>query len=153
MTPPRLVLIEPENPENFGRIIRLCAALGAELHVVEPCGFPFDEKRIRRGALDYIEHVRLVRHTSWPAFMTARGNGRLLLATTHASHSLYRTEFAEGDWILLGRESAGAPEDVHRAADLRFRIPMQPGLRSLNLSLAAAMVLGEAVRQSALDAE
>ncbi|MFO1243427.1 MAG: tRNA (cytidine(34)-2'-O)-methyltransferase [Rickettsiales bacterium] len=143
----KIVLFEPDNPQNFGRIIRLCACIGASLHVIEPAGFPLDDARIRRGSLDYIDHLTLVKYTSWKDFLNRKTAGRILLLSTKASESLYKTRFSPDDWLLFGRETSGVPDHVHAESDLRVRIPMQNGLRSLNLSLAASMVLSEATRQ------
>lgn len=143
----KIVLYEPDNPQNFGRIIRLCACMGANLHVIEPAGFPLDDARIRRGSLDYIDHLSLVKYTSWNDFLTRRKIGRIVLLSTKASQSLYEMKFQPEDWLLFGRETAGVPDEIHQQSDLRVRIPMQPGLRSLNLSLATSMVLSEATRQ------
>lgn len=143
----KIVLYEPDNPQNFGRIIRLCACMGANLHVIEPAGFPLDDARIRRGSLDYIDHLNLTKYTSWQDFLAKRKAGRIVLFSTKASQSLYEMKFQPEDWLLFGRETAGVPEEIHNQSDLRVRVPMQPGLRSLNLSLAASMVLSEATRQ------
>ncbi len=144
----RLVLYQPDIPQNLGSILRLCACFDTELHIIEPCGFAFDDKRIRRSGMDYIEHVRYVTHDSWEKFLAKRRTGRLILLTTRAGDSLYGAAFQPDDWLLFGRESAGAPEDVHNAADLRIRIPMKEGIRSLNVALSAAIALSEAVRQT-----
>lgn len=148
----KLVLFEPDNPENFGRIIRLCVCFGAEMHIIEPAGFPLDDKRIRKGSLDYGEQFTMVKHTSWKAFLAAKDTGRLILATTKGAASLYETPFQPDDWLIFGRESSGVPEEVHQTVNARIKIPMQSSARSLNLSLATAIVLSEAVRQSCLTA-
>lgn len=145
--PLKIVLFEPDNPQNFGRIIRLCACMGASLHVIEPAGFPLDDARIRRGSLDYIDHLTLRKYTSWRDFLSRKGSGRVVLLSTKASQSLYDMAFDPEDWLLFGRETSGVPEEIHQQSDLRVRVPMQEGLRSLNISLAASMVLSEAVRQ------
>lgn len=147
----KLVLFEPDNPQNFGRIIRLCVCFGAELHVIQPAGFPLDDKRIRRGSLDYGEQLTMVKHTSWQMFIKTKGHGRLVLATTKGAASLYETRFQKEDWLIFGCESSGVPAEVHQTVDARIRIPMQSAARSLNLSLAAAIVLSEAVRQNIAD--
>jgi tRNA (cytidine/uridine-2'-O-)-methyltransferase len=144
----RLALFEPDIPQNLGAFIRLSAGLGVPLDVIEPCGFPVDDKRIRRAAMDYYDLATLVRHVSWAAFCRDRPPGRLVLLTTTGAERLPEAVFRPDDILLMGRESAGVPENVHAAADLRVRIPLQAGARSLNVALAAAMVLSEALRQT-----
>jgi tRNA (cytidine/uridine-2'-O-)-methyltransferase len=144
----RLALYEPDIPQNLGAFIRLSACLGAPLDVIEPCGFPVDDKRIRRAAMDYYDLANVTRHASWSAFQRDRMPGRLVLLTTAGTTRFPDVDFRSGDTLLLGRESAGVPVEVHQAADLRLRIPLQKSLRSLNVALAAAMVLGEALRQT-----
>src|SRR5262245_26807310 len=141
----RLALYEPDIPQNLGAFIRLAACLGTPLDLIEPCGFPVDDKRMRRVAMDYYERARLVRHASWTAFRHDREAGRLVLLTTSGDQRFPDIVFRADDTLLFGRESAGVPADVHAAADLRLRIPMAPGLRSINIALTAAMVLGEAL--------
>ena len=149
----RLALFQPDIPQNLGAFIRLAAGLGVPLDIIEPCGFPVDDKRIRRAAMDYYDLATIVRHASWAAFRHAhrerRPPGRLVLLTTAGSSTFPDVAFQAGDTLLLGRESAGVPADVHDAADLRLRIPLHPGARSLNVALAAAMVLSEGLRQTA----
>lgn len=144
----RLALYQPDIPQNLGAFIRLAACLGTPLDIIEPCGFPVDDRRIRRAAMDYVDLARIRRHASWEAFRRDRGAGRLVLLTTTGADRLTDARFRPDDTLLLGRESAGAPADVHEAADLRVRVPMQGGARSLNVALAAAMVLSEALRQT-----
>lgn len=144
----RLALFEPDIPQNLGAFIRLSAGLGVALDVIEPCGFPLDDRRIRRAALDYYDLATIVRHSSWGAFCRNRPAGRLVLLTTAAATRLPKAAFQPGDTLLLGRESAGVPPEVHEAADLSIRVPLQSGARSLNVALAAAMVLSEALRQT-----
>jgi tRNA (cytidine/uridine-2'-O-)-methyltransferase len=144
----RLALYEPDIPQNVGGFIRLAACLGTPLDIIEPCGFPVDDKRIRRAAMDYYDLARIHRHASWAAFRRDRPPGRLVLLTTTAATVLPNARFRTDDILLLGRESAGVPAEVHDAADLRVRVPMQEGARSLNVALAAAMVLSEALRQT-----
>lgn len=144
----RLALFEPDIPQNLGAFIRLSAGLGVPLDVIEPCGFPVDDRRIRRAAMDYYDLATLVRHVSWAAFCRDRPPGRLVLLTTTGAERLPEAVFRPDDILLMGRESAGVPENVHAAADLRVRIPLQAGARSLNVALAAAMVLSEALRQT-----
>jgi tRNA (cytidine/uridine-2'-O-)-methyltransferase len=144
----RLALYQPDIPQNLGAFIRLAACLGTPLDVIEPCGFPVDDKRIRRAAMDYVDLARLSRHASWEAFRRDRAPGRLVLLTTAGATRLPEARFQPDDILLLGRESAGAPAEVHEAADLRVRVPIRKGLRSLNVATAAALVLGEALRQT-----
>jgi len=144
----RLALYEPDIPQNLGAFIRLAACLGTALDIIEPCGFPVDDRRIRRAAMDYVDLARVRRHASWTAFCRDRAPGRLVLLTTTGATSLPQARFEPDDILLVGRESAGVPPDVHEAANLRVRVPMQKGARSLNVALAASMVLSEALRQT-----
>ncbi len=153
----RLVIFEPDIPQNTGALLRLGACLGIPVDIVEPCGFLFDDKRLRRAGMDYLEAVEMVRHSSWSAYRNAARNappgrppGRLLLLTTRGATHYTDFAFRPDDNILLGRESAGVPEAVHAEADARLLIPMADGIRSLNVALAAAMVLSEALRQTGL---
>ena len=145
----RLALYQPDIPQNTGAILRLAACFGMPVDLIEPCGFVFDDRRLRRAGMDYLEHVDLQRHRSWEAYLAARAGqpGRLILLTTKAAVPHVECRFEATDSLLLGRESAGVPEDVHAAADLRLRVPLRPGLRSLNVAMAAAIVAGEAMRQ------
>jgi tRNA (cytidine/uridine-2'-O-)-methyltransferase len=142
----RIALFEPDIPQNAAALIRLAACLGVPIDVVEPCGFLFSDAGFRRVGLDYVDLAEIVRHASWDAFRTTLP-GRMVLLTTKANLAHTALAFAPSDTILLGRESAGVPEFVHEAADARVRIPLKPGLRSLNVAQAGAMVLGEALRQ------
>lgn len=144
----RLALFEPDIPQNLGAFIRLSACLAVPLHVIEPCGFPVDDKRIRRASMDYYDLATVVRHASWAAFRRERPPGRLVLLTTRGAETFPAVAFRPDDILLLGRESAGVPDEVHDAADLRLRIPLQGGARSLNVALAAAVVVSEALRQT-----
>jgi tRNA (cytidine/uridine-2'-O-)-methyltransferase len=143
----RLALFEPDIPQNCGTILRLAACLGVAVDIIEPCGFLWDDKRLRRAGMDYLAGAEILRHESWKDFEGQR-RGRLLLLTTKGEGSHLDIAFETDDILLLGRESAGVPDCVHEAATHRLRIPMRPGLRSLNVALAAAMVLGEALRQT-----
>jgi tRNA (cytidine/uridine-2'-O-)-methyltransferase len=145
----RLALYEPDIPQNLGAFIRLSACLGVALDIIEPCGFPVDDKRIRRVSMDYYDRATIMRHSSWSAFQRDRPPGRLVLLTTKGGARFPDVAFKSDDALLCGRESAGVPADVHDAAGLSLRIPLQAGLRSLNVALAAAMVLAEALRQTA----
>ncbi len=146
----RLALFEPDIPQNAGAMLRLAACLGLPVDVIEPCGFVFADKRLRRAGMDYLDRAALRRHVSWPAFLAARdqGAGRLVLLTTRAETPYVAFRFHADDVLLVGRESAGVPEAVHGAADARVHVPMAAGTRSLNVAVAAAMVLGEALRQT-----
>ncbi|HXD46051.1 MAG TPA: tRNA (cytidine(34)-2'-O)-methyltransferase [Pseudolabrys sp.] len=146
----RIALYEPDIPQNTGTILRLAACLGIEAHIVEPAGFPVTDRAFRRAGMDYLDQVTIVRHASFAAFETWRRGAelRLVLMTTAAEGSYLDHAFTAADIVLFGRESAGVPEAVHRAADVRLRIPIQAGLRSLNVAMAAAMVAGEALRQT-----
>jgi tRNA (cytidine/uridine-2'-O-)-methyltransferase len=140
----RLALYQPDIAQNAASLIRLGACLGVAVDIIEPCGFLFSEKGFRRAGMDYLELASVTRHNSWSAFRPA---GRLVLLTTRATLSYTGFAFAPDDVILLGRESAGAPDEVHAAAHARLRIPMRAETRSINVAQAAAMVLGEALRQ------
>ncbi|RAU23957.1 rRNA methyltransferase [Paramagnetospirillum kuznetsovii] len=145
----RLALYQPDIPQNAGTLLRLSACLGVAVDIIEPCGFVLDERKVRRAGMDYIEHASYVRHSSWEAFarsLAAQGR-RLILLTTQGEHRHDRFPFAPGDTIMVGRESAGVPPEVARAAHARIRIPMRTGPRSLNVALAAAIATGEALRR------
>jgi tRNA (cytidine/uridine-2'-O-)-methyltransferase len=146
----RLALFEPDIPQNAGALLRLGACLGVAVDIIEPCGFLLDDRRLRRSGMDYLAAVELARHASWARFLASRGPGRLVLLTTRGDMSYHRFAFRADDTLLLGRESAGVPEEVHAIADARIRIPLRPALRSLNVALAAAVVLSEALRQTEL---
>jgi tRNA (cytidine/uridine-2'-O-)-methyltransferase len=143
----RLALYEPDIAPNAGSLIRLGACLGVPIDIIEPCGFLLSEARFRRAGMDYLEKADMTRHASWAAFRQTR-TGRLILLTAKASDPYTGFTFADGDTLMLGRESAGVPDAVHEAADARLCIPMRPGLRSINVAQAGAMVLGEALRQT-----
>ena len=145
-----LVLYQPDIPQNTGTMLRLCACLGVEVHVIEPTGFDLSDRALRRAGMDYLAQLRPIRHLSWDKFVAWRAEAgrRLVLATTKAALPYADFAFADGDLILMGRESAGVPETVHAAADARLTIPMVAGMRSLNVATAAAMILGEALRQT-----
>ena len=144
----RLALYEPDIPQNAGALLRLGACLGIAVDIIEPCGFLWSDRHLKRAGMDYLAQVEVTRHESWARFLAARPRGRLLLLTTHGDVPYHRFAFRADDTLLLGRESAGAPEAVHRAADARLRVPMLRGRRSLNVALAAALVLGEGLRQT-----
>jgi tRNA (cytidine/uridine-2'-O-)-methyltransferase len=146
----RIALFQPDIPQNTGTILRLCACLDAEAHIIEPAGFPITDRNFRRAGMDYLDGVRLVRHQSWRTFEQWRhdAGARLLLLTTAGEQCYLEHRYRTDDVLLLGRESAGAPPEVHVAADARLVIPMARNLRSLNVAMAAAIVLGEALRQT-----
>ena len=145
----RIALFEPDIPQNTGTILRLAACLGIEAHIIEPAGFPSSERAFRRAGMDYLDRVDLVRDASWQAFESWRHDkgARLILFTTRASLCYLDHAFGRDDILLFGRESSGVPEQAHGAADARLLIPMREGLRSLNVAMAAAMAVGEALRQ------
>lgn len=145
----RLALYQPDIAPNVGAVLRLGACLGVPVHVIEPCGFPFSPHAWRRSAMDYAGLAELQRHDSWPAFLAGRPPGRLVAMTTGGAASLWDFAFRPGDTLLMGRESAGLPGEVHAAADARLVIPLQPGARSLNMAMAAAIAVAEAGRQMA----
>lgn len=144
----RLALFQPAIPQNVGACIRLSACFGVELNIIEPTGFAFDDRAMKRAALDYgpLSHMR--RHADWDAFQRDRGAGRLVLFTTRGAVSLPDFVFHPDDVLLFGREDAGAPDHVHEAADARVVIPLRPEARSLNLSVSAGIALFEALRQT-----
>jgi tRNA (cytidine/uridine-2'-O-)-methyltransferase len=146
----RIALYEPDIPQNTGTILRLAACLGLAAHIIEPAGFPVSDRAFRRAGLDYLDQVTIERHPSFPAFEAWReaAGVRLVLLTTGAATSYLEHAFQSDDILLFGRESAGVPEAVHRAAQARLCIPMRPGLRSLNVAVAVAMAVGEALRQT-----
>jgi tRNA (cytidine/uridine-2'-O-)-methyltransferase len=148
----RIALYEPDIPQNTGTILRLCACLGIEAHIIGPAGFPTTDRAFRRAGMDYLDVVAIVRHRSWLDFESWRRGERhrLVLFTTTASRSYLDYHYRANDVLLLGRESAGVPEEVHTAADARLLIPMRPGRRSLNVAVAAAMAAGEMLRQTRL---
>jgi tRNA (cytidine/uridine-2'-O-)-methyltransferase len=143
----RLALYEPDIPQNTGAILRLGACLGVAVDIIEPCGFVLDDRRLRRAGMDYLDLAAMTRHVSWDAFL-GDNRGRLVLLTTRAEDNLPGFRFRAGDTILLGRESAGVPQSVHEAADARVAVPMTEGARSLNVALAAALALGQALGQT-----
>jgi tRNA (cytidine/uridine-2'-O-)-methyltransferase len=143
----RIALYEPEIAGNVGAVLRLGACLGIAVDLIEPMGFVWDDTRVRRTAMDYIDHVEIDRHADWAAFRTARP-GQLILLTTKGSTSLYDAAFRPNDTLLIGKESAGVPADIAASCDLAVRIPIRAEVRSLNLATAAAIALSEALRQT-----
>ena len=145
----QIALYQPDIPQNTGTILRLCACLGLAAHIIEPAGFAVSDRQFRRAGMDYLDHLAWRRHDSWSAFedwRAAQGH-RLLLFTTKAATSYLDFSYKADDILLLGRESAGVPDTVAEVADARLRIPLRPGLRSLNVAMAAAMAAGEALSQ------
>lgn len=145
--PLRLALFEPDIPQNTGTLIRLGACLGVPVDIIEPCGFAFTDKSLKRAGMDYLERATIHRHDSWDKFLSSTGDARIILLSTKAAEPYTKFAFAPDDILLLGRESAGVPDEVHTRASARVVIPMAEGARSLNVALAGAMVLGEALRQ------
>ncbi len=150
MTRIRIALYQPDIPQHTGTILRLCACLGLDAHIIEPAGFPVTARAFRRAGMDYLDAVTIVRHRSWPDFEAWRRHERhrLVLFTTAAPLSYLDYRYRADDVLLFGRESAGVPEKVHQAANARLTISLRPGLRSLNVAVAAAMAAGEALRQT-----
>jgi tRNA (cytidine/uridine-2'-O-)-methyltransferase len=146
----RLALYQPDIPQNTGTMLRMAACLGLAVDIIEPAGFDVSDRNFRRAGLDYLDRLEIRRHVSWPAFEAWRAAQglRLVLATTKAAMPYAELAFTVDDVLLFGRESAGVPDEVHAAADARVLVPMQPGMRSLNVAVAAAMILGEALRQT-----
>jgi tRNA (cytidine/uridine-2'-O-)-methyltransferase len=145
-----IALYQPDIPQNTGAILRLSACLGVAVHIIGPAGFDVSDRALRRAALDYMQHTEIIRHSGWTAFESWRRteDRRLILMTTTATLPYTEFSFDPRDILLLGRESAGVPDNVHAAADQSLLVPMAKGLRSLNVSTTAAMVLGEALRQT-----
>lgn len=144
----RIALFEPEIAGNVGAVLRLGACMGAAVDLIEPMGFEWDDRRVRRTAMDYIDHVEIARHAGFDAFRATIGSRRLILFTTKSDRSVYDFRFMPDDVLLFGKESAGVPAAVHEACDARVRIPMRPQVRSMNLATSAGIALGEALRQT-----
>lgn len=144
----RIALFEPEIAGNVGAVLRLGACFGAAVDLIEPMGFAWDDRRVRRTAMDYIDHVAVTRHADFEAFRATVGAARLVLFTTKSSESAYDFSFMADDILLFGKESAGVPLDVAEVCDARIRLPMRPQVRSMNLATSAALALGEGLRQT-----
>ncbi|MFN3516886.1 MAG: tRNA (cytidine(34)-2'-O)-methyltransferase [Novosphingobium sp.] len=144
----RIALFEPEIAGNVGAVLRLGACLGAAVDLIEPMGFVWDDRRVRRAAMDYIDHVEVVRHAGFAAFRETVGPARLVLFTTKAAASPYDFAFRPDDVLLFGKESAGVSREVADLCDARLRIPIRAEVRSMNLAMAAGLALGEALRQT-----
>lgn len=148
---PNLVLFQPDIAQNVGALMRLSACLDLTLHIVEPCGFPWNLRKIQQAGMDYIAHVRYHRHNSWEDFLhhvATQAPGRLLLMTTKGSQDYGTFRYMDTDYLIAGSESTGAPDYVHARADGRVLIPMHGAMRSLNIACASAMIIGEALRQT-----
>lgn len=145
--PPSIALYQPDMPQNCGAIMRLCACFGVPLDLIEPFGFVWDDAKVKRVAMDYINFVNMTRHKDWEAFRAAKQGKRLILLSTKAAVPYTDFKYQAGDILMLGRESAGVPDEVHGQVDARVVIPLQKGLRSLNVGMSAAIVLSEALRQ------
>jgi tRNA (cytidine/uridine-2'-O-)-methyltransferase len=145
-----IALFQPDIPQNTGTILRLCACLDVAAHIIEPAGFPVSDRAFRRAGMDYLDHVRLTRHISWTEFEEwRRAQGRrLVLFTTRGAISYLDFGYGPSDILLFGRETVGVTDEVMAAADIRLKIPIRPPLRSLNIAMAAAMAVGEALRQT-----
>ena len=143
----RIALHEPDQAGNVGTILRLAACLQVPVDIIEPCGFPWSDRALKRAGMDYAEIAQVTRHESWSSF-EARLSGRLVLLTTKAALPLPSARFTSGDILLMGSESRGAPDEVHARAELRIRIPQAAGTRSLNIAVAAGIALAEALRQT-----
>ena len=145
----RIALYEPDIPQNTGNIFRLGACLGINVDIIEPAGYVFDDKRFKRSSMDYIDHINYKRHLDWETFSnwSKKNNFRLILLTTKSDKIYYNYNFNNNDILIFGRESAGVPKKVHNAVDEKLTIPMVKGLRSINVSSAVALVVGEACRQ------
>ena len=142
-----IALYQPDIPPNAATIMRMAACFGLKIRIIEPAGFTWSDSTLKRAGMDYLDHALVIRDASWSAFREATRGQRLVLASTMAEIAYTDFSFRDGDILLMGRESAGVPEEVHTAADARLLIPMRPGLRSLNVALACAMLTGEALRQ------
>ena len=144
----RLALFQPDIPQNTGAMLRLAACLGVAVDIIELCGFPLDDRRMRRVGMDYMDQVTISRHDSWPNYCKAAAPSQLVLLTTRGDMPYTEFGFNSGDRLIVGCESAGVPDEVHQAAQARLFVPMAPGMRSLNVAQCAAMVLAEALRQT-----
>lgn len=144
----RLALYRPDIHTNVAALMRHCACLGVPLDIIGPTGFEWDEAKVRRVVMDYEQHLEYVRHESWEKFVAHKGSARLVLFTTQATQSYTDLAYQPDDILLMGRESAGVPPSVHNSVEARVTIPMREGPRSLNLAMAAAMAVGEGLRQS-----
>jgi len=149
----RIALYQPDIPQNTGTILRMASCMDVAVDIIEPAGFQLGDSRFRRALMDYADHLDMTRHASWNAFLETIDSSRLVLLTTSGQTSLYNAEFRQNDILVMGRESAGVPDDLHQRADLRVMVPMTSDARSLNVAVAAAMALGEALRQTRFTGE
>jgi tRNA (cytidine/uridine-2'-O-)-methyltransferase len=147
---PKIALFEPDIPQNTAAIIRTCACLGANLEIIEPCGFLLSDKRFKRVVMDYIDEKNIKFHKSFNEFLKFKENQRIVLMTTKASISYTKFKFEENDTILFGRESSGVPEKVHKLVNKRLKIPMKKNMRSLNIASSVAIILAESLKQTKL---
>ena len=145
----RLVLYQPDIPQNTGTILRMAACFGVPVDVIEPTGFIWSEQRMRRAGMDYLTLAQVTRHASWEAYLANRSAWRLVLLSTRGTTPLPAARFQTDDHLLLGRESAGVPDTVHDQADLTVRLPMRTEARSLNVAMTAGIALAEGLRQTA----
>jgi tRNA (cytidine/uridine-2'-O-)-methyltransferase len=150
LMPVELALYQPDIAQNTGTLLRLGACFGVAVHIIHPTGFPLSRQTLKRAALDYFDHAIMIEHDSYPQFAAwlRQAGKRLVLLTTKATESAYDAAYATSDVLMLGRESSGVPPEIAADADLKVRIPMRPGLRSINVALAGALILGEALRQT-----
>ncbi len=146
----RITLFQPDIPQNTGTILRLAACMGVDVDIIEPCGFVFSDAKFKRAGMDYIENMDIIRHENWAAFRQHYADRRLVLLTTKAETSFLDFKFQAQDILIFGQESAGAPDELHESVNERVLIPMQPGMRSLNIAVSAAMTMCEGLRQTGL---
>lgn len=145
----RIVLFQPDIPQNTGTILRLAACLGIGVDIIEPCGFVWNNEKLKRAGMDYLDHVDLTRHMSWNAYLESRSpQRRLILLTTKTDKSFLQEAYSAQDDLLFGSESAGVPLDIHALCPIRLKIPMNQEVRSLNVAISCALVVGEALRQT-----
>ena len=144
----KVLLYQPDIAGNVGTIIRMCACLGLDLDIIEPCGFPFSREKIRKSGLDYIDKVNITRYSSFEEYKQANNNYRIVLLTTKASTNYLKFQFEENDILMVGRESAGVPDEVHKSVNERIIIEMKNDARCLNVAMSLAIVTGEAIRQT-----
>lgn len=144
----RIALYQPDIPQNVGAAIRLCACMGIALDIIEPCGFPWDIKKIKQSGMDYLDQAQLMRHDSWNAFLEFHKDRRLVLMTTKASMGYTKFDFSDNDILIAGRESSGVPDEIHKFIENRVKIEMRGKARSINIINATSMITGEAIRQT-----
>ena len=147
---PKIALYEPDIPQNTASIVRTCSCLGAQLEIIEPCGFLLSDKRFKRVVMDYASLSKIVRHNSFEAFKKKYKKSRIVLMTTKAKKLYHKFKFKKNDMLLFGKESAGVPEEIHRILKNKIKIPMNKKTRSLNVAMSVAIVASEALRQNNL---